>query len=135
MITHSYGYCPKCGAPGIHRVGEKDMCVRGCVYKSSEAFLRPRHEQEYIIQIEKELKKRKEECERLISFLGKAASDMKRVKNGQLLAEKLELHIESIYKTIEYSKTLFLQKDNCDSCKHEYIKEGNIQVRDCDKCP
>lgn len=24
-----YGYCPKCGAPGIRRANDKDTCQRG----------------------------------------------------------------------------------------------------------
>ena len=65
MTKHSYGYCPECGAPGIGRYisdsnNSTDMCKNGHIYSSDKAWLRPRQEQEYIIQIEKELTEEKE---------------------------------------------------------------------------
>jgi hypothetical protein len=33
-----YGYCPKCGAPGIRRANDKDTCQRGHSYPSVEAL-------------------------------------------------------------------------------------------------
>lgn len=35
-----YGYCPKCGNPGLYRerrLNGDDTCLKGCKYKSSEA--------------------------------------------------------------------------------------------------
>lgn len=42
-----YGYCPRCGAPGVSRLAptegadKRDMCQQGHKYPSGEATLRP----------------------------------------------------------------------------------------------
>jgi thioesterase domain-containing protein len=43
--TAVYGYCPKCGAPGVSRERQPngdDVCERGHTYKSAEAVSRPK---------------------------------------------------------------------------------------------